>query len=357
MLRLKVTAAAVVSVAVLASVVAMSQRDHRTGSAEHASIYSKIHVVQLNPPTHPSGEVECSSLDFVEFTYQVSNRGDVPVTGLKLGARCSCEVVHSPPNKILPGESATIGFRMRAPRVGRLQRKIAILADGTPEPIVVLDAALRVKFDPPALFPPPNGLGITFIKGSKSAQELVLEAMEAKRDLPWIRGLDLDPPDGVEVQPLRVEDLAEADPALTRRRYHFPLVNRSLPVGHHMAAAIVRTRDGVPPITDSPMLRVVVVDSVAIVPNPLVFKYPGGLQPQARRIKVVNRTGAQAKVTPAEYDHDLLQVAMAQQAGSIVAFDITPIAAPESGCETQVEFQVGDSGGQTLVVRFEPSTP
>jgi len=350
--------AAVILIAVAAFAVAIvAPQAWFANRAGDNNIASWLEVARVSPPGEPDAEIECERLDQVDFTYEVMNRGKVPLKGLKIGTKCSCEENGSPPAEVLPGEKASIGFRLRAPRVGLLQRKIPLLVDGSNEPVALLAVALRVKFDPPELFPPPNGLGVTFVKGSESTQEFVLEATEASREPPWIRGLDLDPSDGIEILAPRIDDFAEADPTLIRRRYHFPVANRSLPVGQHMAMTIVRTRDGLPFIRKSPMLRIVVVDSVAIVPNPVVFKCADGSRPQARRIRVVNRIGNQAKVTLANYDHDLLQVTAAPQAGEMAAFDIVPIAAPASERESHVEFAVGDSGSQTLVVRVEPGTP
>jgi hypothetical protein len=100
-----------------------------------------------------------------------------------------------------------------------------------------------------------------------------------------------------------------------------------------------------------------VVESVAIAPNPLVIKYARGSPPLRRQVRVVNRMGRQAIVTPVKYDHDLLQVESTQQTGSIAGFDVLPIELPGSALDTQVEFDVEGSERQTLAVRFEPRMP
>lgn len=359
MLGTKFAAAAIVLAAVLLVVMTATQSSRHassTGSAEQALPPATVVAVRSAPPGDPSAEIECASFDRVEFTYRILNRGPAPLTKLKLGTKCSCEQVGEPPEKILPGESATIRFRLSAPRWGKLQRKIPLLADGASDPLAVLDVALHVKFDPPALLPPPGNQTVTFIEGDGSTHELVFEAVEAKMRRPWITALKLDLSEGVEIHAPDVEELPEADPELTRRRYHFPLANRSLRIGRHKAAATIRTRDGFPQIQDSPSVWIDVVDSVAIVPNPLVFRYAPGAPLASRQIRVIDRSGKRPAAAPAEYDRDLLHVeAVARQEGSIAAFDVAPVGAAREARETQVVFNLGDGESRTLIVRFDPS--
>lgn len=124
-----------------------------------------------------------------------------------------------------------------------------------------------------------------------------------------------------------------------------------------MMTATVRTNDGSPAVKDAITVWVDVVDAVAIAPNPLVIKYAAGSPPQPRQVRVVNRMGGQPIVTPAKYDHDLLQVESTQQTGSIAAFNVVPRELPGSALDTQVEFDVKGCERQTLAVRFEPRTP
>ncbi|HQU45183.1 MAG TPA: hypothetical protein PK867_20375 [Pirellulales bacterium] len=292
---------------------------------------------------------------FVDFTHQIFNRGKVPIAGLQLGTKCACEAIGTPPDKIMPGESAPISFRLRAPYVGKMQRRIPLLINGASEPAFVFDVSLRVQFEPPRLVPPPDSLSVSFVKGDRSPHELVFEAIEAKGEKPWIRGFDLHPLDSVEVQAFQVEELPEADPDLTRRRYHFPLVDRSLPIGQHMATATFQTRDGALPLPGSQVVWFNVVDVVAIVPNPLVIKFTPGVPRPSRRVRVITRMGKQATVTPVKYDRHLLRVdAAGEQAGSTAAFEVVPGETDQTAIETRVVFNIGGNETRELVVRFEP---
>jgi hypothetical protein len=356
MLRLTCTVGVVLLVVL--SLVAIGERFYRDEyglSEDKKPDDGRIVVRRVTPASNAAGEVECTSLGLVEVSYEVSNRSGAQITGLKLGTKCACEVVGPPPETILPGEDETIRVRLRGPFLGRVERKIPLLIDGEADPVAFLDVALRVKFEPPNLVAPKGTQSITFVAGGGAAQELVLEAIELRAEQRWIDGLDLDPPGAIEVRSVQVDELQEPDPTLLRRRYRFLLANKSLPAGQHMTYAIVRTRDGLPQMADSLTLRVDVVDSIAIVPNPLVFRYTDASEPASRRIRIINRAGRQARITPVRYDQELLDIREVQDAGLIVAFDVVAIGRPPSGGHTEVEFDVKEGGSPTLVVRFEPA--
>lgn len=354
--RRKVTVSAVALFPVVALLFLVGQRSPRTVPAERPSLGAAIQATRLSPPGDPAGEIDCTSLEWIHFTYQVSNRGQVPVAGLKVGTKCACEEVDAPPDAIPPGEAGSITFRLRAPRVGRVQRTVPLLADGTSEPLALLDVALHVRFEPPALISTTDGLNLTFIKGNSSAHEVVLEAIEARHANPWIRELLFEPSEGIETGAAQVESLPEPDPDLTRRRYHFAIANRSLPVGRRMAIGNLRTAENMPAVKDPLLLSIEIVDPVAVVPDRLVIKYVRGSAPSPRRVCVIDRTGGCAFATPAEYDRRLLRVEpRGKSGGATVAFDVAPVQLPDSALETQVVFNIGSGETRELLVRFEPS--
>jgi hypothetical protein len=327
----------------------------RTGASAGVSGSVDLAIVRLEPQGDPDGEIECESHAPVTFTYQVSNRGSSPITGLKLGTKCSCEEAGTPPAEIPPGGSAPISFRLRAPHVGKLRRQIPLLIDGAEKPIALFDVSLRVTFEPPALLPPPDGLSMTFVEGDETPRELVFEAIEAQGGQPWICGIELSPSEATDVRPLHIEELSEPDPELTRRRYHFPLVNRSLPLGHQMLMATIQTRDGQPQVKDPVAVVINVADSIAIVPNPLVIHYQDGTPPPPRNVRIVNRSGDRAVASLGNYDHGLLRVeATGGQAGSTAVFDVVVLEVPESSLETNIAFNLGENLTRTLTVQFKP---
>lgn len=347
----------VVFVALAASVLAIVPRVRvptLTGSVQRRLPHDAIEVIRLTPAGEPTDAIKCDALERVEFTYQVLNHGETPITGLRLGTQCACEQVGDPPEKILPGESATISFRLRAPRAGIIQRRVPLLADGVSEPLVVFDASLRVNFYPPELLSPTEGLRVTFIKGDDSPRECVFETIEVKESPFCISGLGLVSA-GIQVLPSRTEELPEADPALTRRRYHFPLVNQSLPLGRHIASGTLHIG---PQIQMSKPLAISadVVDPVTVVPNPVVIKHAPGSAPPSRRVCVINRTGKRVTAEPIEYDQELMRIDPAgANIASIAAFGLVPLQMPDSAVETKVVFSIGNGETRELAVRFEPS--
>lgn len=359
MLQKKWIVVAVLTVPLVTLCFAIVQRGRGTHPADSPALPAAplaLEAVRVSPPSETGDDVECSSFAEVDFTYRIVNHGQRPIAGLKLGTTCACEAIGSPPAEIAPGESGLVSFRLRAPYVGRLQRQIPLLVEGSQEPLLVLDAALRVKFDPPALIPTSQDLTLSFVQGDDSPRELVLETIESKPSEPWITGLEWNPSDRIDIRAPRVEDLIEPDPGLTRRRYRFPLANRSLDVGQHSVSVTVRTRqdDAKPPPAFS--LKVAVVDTVAIVPNPLVIKFQPGSQPDARQVHVVDRTSGQTSIRGIKCDENVLQVrATAQQRGSAQAFEVIPVRTSETPFETPVVFDIGNGQTRELLVRFEPS--
>lgn len=359
MLRLKLTAAVLLFFGISASLVATVRRAPRTTSAillEQKSSSPDIEATRVKPAGEPAADIECESFAAVDFTYQVSNRGAVPITGMKLGTRCGCEDVGTPPREILPGQSAPISFRLHAPYVGRLQRNVPLVVDGASEPLAVFDVSLHVKFEPPKLVPPPAGLSITFMHGDSSTRELLLDAIEAKRHNAWVRGIEFGSADGIQVERCQVEDLPEADPSLMRRRYRFSLVNRSLLIGPHSAMATIQTAKGFPRVPEPLLVRIDVADPVAIVPNPLIIKCAAGAPLVPRRVRIINRAGNNAAVTVGDYDHELVRVVATDAAAvSMAAFDVLPAVTPESQVDAKVVFNIGGGQARELLVRLEPS--
>ncbi len=308
---------------------------------------------RLSPAVDPYEEVECDSYSSVEFAYRIHNKSPNAITGLKLPQTCSCQTNGELPDSIAPGGTALITFRIKAPLAGRIERRIPLLCDQQTTPALVLNALLRVRFDPPALLPKSDGLQLTFVNGEDTRREIVLDTIEEKKDHPWIDGLEVYPRDVIEVQPSHVDELPEADASLTHRRYHFPVINRTLGSGGHTATVRVLTNEGTPTVAVPMKLVVEVIDSVTIVPNPLVIRGPVVNSNFPPKFTVIRRTGGPLSVVLA-YDHDLLGVKQAEPTTkSIATFEIMPNAKSNLPIETEVVFDFGEDGTRAVKVQFE----
>ena len=312
-----------------------------------------LEVELLSPGTNPNEEVECPAYTAVEFIYRIHNTGAYAISGLKLAHTCSCQSNGELPDLIAPGGSALVAFKITSPPAGRIQRRIPLLCDQQTTPLLVLNASLRVRFDPPALLPRSGNLHLTFVNGDATKREIVLETIEAKKDQPWICGLEIYPQDVIEVQPLHVEELPEADPSLTHRRYHFPVINHTIGCGGHTATVRVLTGEGLPTVAASMKLFVEVIDSVTIVPNPLVIRFPVVDPTFSYKFTVIRRAGGDLSVKLA-YDHDLLDVKEAEPTTkSIATFKILPNTKSSTPAETEVVFNFGEDGTRAVKVKFE----
>lgn len=330
----------------------LAQHEGRTDSADSA--LPQLEVVRLRPAGEPGSDIECASFAHVDFTYKIVNRGSRPISGLKLGLSCGCEALGTPPTTIPPGESARVSFRLQAPRAGVLRRQIPLLAEGSSEPLLALKPVLRVKFHPPELLGTPAELILTYIKGDDSPRELTFEAIERKQNEHWIRGLKLTPDKILEVVSLQVDELPEADPALARRRYRFEVANRSAKVGQRFDRAALRMRPDTATRPDPARLVVKVLDSVAIVPNPLLIRSTRAIDPRPRRVQLVYRTG-QGSASVVQCDERLLRVQpLGDTAGRVMTFGVGLTTARRDAFQTHVVFGLGNGDTRDLTVRFEP---
>jgi hypothetical protein len=314
---------------------------------------SQVLAILIQPQGASGGEIECDGFAQITFTYEIHNHGEEPISDLKLGLGCGCESFGALPAEIRPGQSAPVSFRLRAPIAGVLRREISLLVEGSQNPLLVLKPVLRVKFHPPGFLPPLEDLYVTRIIGDSSPREFGFETIEPKGTDPWIQSLLVKPAGMLEVISLRTEDLPLEDPDLTRRHYKVQLANRSLEIGKHRVSLDFTTRPGSPPVEKPLNVEVNVLDSVVIIPNPLVFRYEPGLQPEAKRVQVFYRTG-QGAATIVSYDDSLVRVGIAEEGGAVTAFGVTPVAA-NAPWESQVVFNVGNNQTRTLAVQFEPA--
>ena len=313
-----------------------------------------VESILVSPQSETGGEIMCERLALVAFTYEIRNRSEQEISGLKLGLGCGCEALGSLPDEIPPGESARVNFRLRAPIAGVLRREIPLLVEGRRDPLLVLKPVLRVKFDPPGFLRSLVDLNVTNISDDTSPRQFEFDTIEAKGSDPWIRRLDVNPSGMLEVVSLEAEELPFDDPLLMRRHYRFQLVQQSLKVGEYRVNVILQTRPGSPPVPKPVNVAVNILDTVEIIPNPLVFRYKPGQQLEPKRVQVIYRTGRK-RASIASYDEDLLRVAVVgEEAGRASVFDVTPLAL-QAPSESQVVFNVGNNQTRTLAVRFETS--
>ena len=313
-----------------------------------------LEVELLSPGTDPNEEVECPAYTAVEFVYRIHNTGAGSISGLKLAQTCSCQSNGDLPDLIAPGRNALVTFKITSPPAGRIQRQIPLLCDQQRSPLLVLNASLHVRFNAPALLPQSDNFNLVFVHGEGSRREIVLDTIEVKKDQPWVCGLDIHPQDVIEVQAMHVEELPEGDASLTHRRYHFPVINHTTGCGRHSATVHVRTGAGLPTITDAMKLVVEVIDSVTIIPNPLVIRVPVVDSTLQHKLTVIRRAGNELKVELV-YNHDLLNVKNAEPTtNSIATFEISPIAEFRAPAETEIVFDFGEDGTRSVKVQFEP---
>jgi hypothetical protein len=313
-----------------------------------------IAATPLFPPVDAIGPIPCEAGSTVEVVYRLVNRSEQPISGLRPGTMCACEAAGAPSSAILPGESTVISLKVRAPRVGTIHRQIPIIADAFADPVAVIAIQLRVDSQVPRLLPPAEEMSVTFVFTDPRPQELVVESIEANGSAPWILGVRFDPELAVESQPLNVEEFVEPDPAFLRRQYSIPVLNRSLAPGHYVTSGTLRVAAS--PTPTSLPIRILVLDSIAIVPNPLVLTRDEASQRLPRRVCVLSRLDANLSSVVAKYDDRLVDVVRAGPTdGTTAAFDIVTLAGSANRLETKVAFVFENDQSRVLTVQFNPA--
>jgi hypothetical protein len=314
---------------------------------------ARIVLTRVTPPPEAGDEIASEPETFANFEYDVRNNGDAPIRGLKPALSCGCEVLQSAPQALAPGSTARVAFRLRAPPRGRLQRRVEVVADGEPWPMTVLDIALRVKFDPPALVTGADTPRVIFVDGENATRPLAFDTAEKKGTPRWITGLRVDPPGCVRVVSLHVDDVPEPDPSIVGRKYRFELARAAIGVGCHGAKTVLQTRLGAGKSPPPSPLQVEVLDRVVILPNPLRL-LTAGHHPASGRVIVVQRAGAD-RVEAAQFDRQQIDVRRVPgETARCAAFDVAARPGAKAGSQAKVLFRVGGRESRELVVRFEP---
>ncbi|HUG17336.1 MAG TPA: hypothetical protein VMM56_00060 [Planctomycetaceae bacterium] len=311
-----------------------------------------VEVQRVSPTGDIDAEIECDSLAHVEFSYELLNRSSKPISNLKLGLSCGCESIGTLPTQIDPGESASVRFRLRAPQVGKLSRQIPVMADGYSDAILVLNPVLYVRFVSPVLLGASQGLNLTFFKGDDSPRELQLETIERKKSKSWITGLNFSPPLELEIISARMEELPETDPNYSRRRYFFKLVNHSADIGENHVNVTLKTRDDSSEAVDPLPLNVTVFDSVAIIPNPIVFRTDSNSKQLSKRVQVIHRN-KYARSSVLKFDPSLILVQPEENDNNAIqTFSVETVNDTLQPYESEVIFDVGNGESRSLLVRY-----
>ncbi|NQT12100.1 MAG: hypothetical protein HQ582_05100, partial [Planctomycetes bacterium] len=314
----------------------------------------KLTATRIAPPPEVGEIVDAPRFETVEFFYELHNEGTEPIRGLKLDLACRCQLKEPPPEEILPGETARVGFSIRAPDMGVIRRPVELIATETGKPVLQLEVAVRVKLDPPALVATPKPTLVTFVEGDETSRELVVETIEERDSEPWIEAMEIRPEHVAEVKSMQLDERPQLDSSLVRRAYRFQICCPSDRGGsHHGTFALLVRCD--PAATPAPVpLEVRVLDRVDLLPNPVRIKGNPGETPSPRRVAAVYRLGRGA-IEVAQFDETLLDVQpVRNDEGAVVAFDLLPKAAIMESIQTEVTFRVDGGDTRELAVRFEP---
>lgn len=313
----------------------------RDRSIRTATLQNRLQIRRVEPPGEVDDLIQCESNEKILLTYELINRSNTAIVGLKPSAACSCELNGSVPKHIPPNGSARLSIRVRTPLAGIVRREMPITFEGSADQTAKLVANLHVKFNPPALLTPPTDRQLTFIEDEFSASEVVLDSLEARENPRWIVGIQFDPPSSLKLQSERIEEFPESDPKLIRRRYRFTVANHSLKLGRHVVSALLNCDSTLSPAPPPVPLHVVIMDSLAIIPNPLVIR--GGQDGVlGQQVRIISRGRLELTPIAVNFNRELLNVSPTDHQGKAATFEVLQVGAPGKLSETEVAFNVGD---------------
>ncbi len=327
----------------------------RSTGGREAPSKPPLEATRISPPPESGAEVACEAFAETEFVYHLQNTTLEPIRGLAVSLACQCEATQEPPDTIMPGESARVGFKLRAPDAGVLRRQIELFTRETHEVLLSLPVALRVEFDPPALVHTPESLNVTFVDGDEEPRQVAFECVEERESEPWIESLEVEPEDLVEVVGMRIDETREMDPSLTRRPYRFDLLSGSRDVGSYLGSYLIRTRCDPSAMYSRLPLSTKVLDRVALIPNPVQITACAERMPG--RLIIVRRAGA-GRVKAMEWNRDLLDVRLegAEEDTNTAVFAVTPKVILTTSQESSIVFQVDETENREVKVVIHPGS-
>lgn len=326
------------------------REDSQNDQDQSDSSVVNLECVQLTPDVMLNGVAECESLATVDFSFSVRNRGKAAISGLRLVPTCSCQSISEVPQKLEPGESAILAFRVKAPWAGKIDRRMPVYCAEQAGAVLELDASLRVRLDPPSLLPEPRSFAVSFVRGGDQEREVLIESLEEAAAVPWIQGLEISPPTLLKVDAPLIDERPADDGTIVYRRYRFPISSAAADPGPRMGSVRFLTASEMPTIADRRSVTVELIDCVKIIPGSLRISDRGGDGLTSARVTVIRRDGADLSVK-LRYDANLLEVSEPElKSRSVMVFTVTPKVAPALLVDTNIEFDFGTDGMRLLPV-------
>lgn len=289
----------------------------------------------------------------VEFIYELRNLRKVPLTKLKTNITCDCTITHTLPPEILPGGTCRVGFTLKPTTIGVIKTSIAITAEGFPNPLVVLTPIMSVPFTAPILNYGPDSPTLPFFRGENATRAIQFEALERKKEGPWITGIDVAPNGVVELTPDAVLERPYADTDLCLRTYRFLVSARDVPVGTHDIVIMPTTSAaGAEPLAPI-RAQIRVTSRLALAPDEARISFTSD-EPTKTRLSAVDLYGT-GTIEVADFDHELLDVRRLETQGSRThTFEIEAKSAPMTPIVTRVKFAVDGETERELIVHLRP---
>ncbi len=295
----------------------------------------------------------------VEFLYELSNVGTMPLLGLRTQLFCQCAVSQPLPETIAAGESAQFGFRFPPPQAGVRSEKVMVLSGSSSTPIAELNAQVYADVTVPHVVVAPDTVHIQVIRGQPINQDVLISVIERIGSENLIQRPQAEPAEIIHPVIIDVRESTEYDRKNVRRVYQLQLRLDAADVTRDAGGWLQLCEHRVGQLWQIPV-KIEVLEPVVLIPKSFDFHPPDVASGRKQIVNVVRRGNVVAGVVSVQkFDPELVDVRRVSDEGSQVQrFEVTPKTSTTDRIETQVVFETAAADGAkdelVLLVRLIP---
>lgn len=292
----------------------------------------------------------------VRFVYQIRNTGRSEIEGLKTDETCRCRVKADFPERLQPNETATVEVELAAPRFGKMQRAVIVVAGVEKTPIARLEAALEVKAEVPSLLSRMETIVSTKVRGDSEPTKFSVSALESMDQPAWLSRVEVI--SGEFQAKLNTQEIVtqrEAGEGLCIRTYSVHVDPGELPAGVHRGSLQLLASEGKAALPNTSVpVELKILEPVEIIPKQITLRPSANGTMSSQDVTVINRTNQPFDMIADGFDSTLLSVkptlfANSGQARRLTLSLLRPLAEDEPTTMT-VQVRLKDIGDCVLPV-------
>lgn len=206
----------------------------------------------------------------VEFLFELSNVGKLPLSGLRAHLFCQCAVSQPLPESIAAGSSVRFGFQFPPPQAGVRSEQVQVTSGSASKVIAVMHARLYADVTVPHVVIAPDTIHIQAIRGQPIHQDVLISVIERAGSGNLIQRPQAEPAEMIHPILVDVRETAEYDQQNVRRVYQLQL--------RFDASDVTRSADGWLQLCEQRVgqlqqipIRIEVLEPVVLIPSSCDF--------------------------------------------------------------------------------------